>query len=540
MIPRTTLIQIAKMIAEDIARGTITDSVPIVGDALASDAEAMLTLLDLVAKEGSKKKPNGPLLDAYGLLFGEGLQALRYGIEHDNPQAQAIIASVRERIQALSVEGTLPPELLLVLLTHFASARLDPGQELQVLMGELMEQAPPPELSSDALGALMSSLLQDFAGDIFAIHGQLAEHAMVVPEAYRMGMVVGVLMADDAAVREVATGWLLDSSAMIRRETAAVFDQAASQDHVSGTMLRRMIAVRAWLPEDERPAVDAVIKACRRKGVDMSPLVAGKLVSVMASGIDGSGSQSLFVLIKEGRKHAMASLLLKEGVGVRDAWVNHGMTKRQAEDMLEEIRFQMDMFDISIDHLQQSLGHALSVNADSGVLPPFGLVDFLETIGLAMATPEPLPDEVLLARLIDAIPARKGGPASVRRALKESAHWPTEYDFLESWFDEGPELDALLSDETLSLEQQCVLVLEQYLSSRRAIWAHRLCRVAETLRHCPQTAADWIDFALVAREVASDRPLAEIPLMTIVAALTVNVYRGPASFVTSGIGSYPV
>lgn len=526
MIPRAALIHLGKLIAQDLAHGTVSDSLPVAGDLLASDPEGMLTVLDLVVREGARKKPNDGLINAYGLLFGEGLQALRYGIEHGNPQAQAIIASVRERIRALSVEGTLPPELLLVLLTHFSSARLDPGQELQVLMGELMEQAPSPELSADALGEFMASLLRDFAGDIFAIHGQLAEHAMVVPEAYRMGMVVSVLMADDAAVREVATGWLLDSSAMIRRETAAVFDQAASQDHVSGTMLRRMIAVRAWLPEDERPAVDAVIKACRRKGVDMSPLVAGKLVSVMASGIDGSGSQSLFVLIKEGRKHAVASLLLKEGVGVRDAWVNHGMTKRQAEDMLEEIRFQMDMFDISIDHLQQSLGHALSVNANSGVLPPFGLVDFLETIGLAMATPEPLPDEVLLARLIDAIPARKGGQASVRRALKESADWPTGYDFLESWFDEGPELDALLSDKTLSLEQQCVLVLEQYLSSRRAIWAHRLCRVAETLRHCPQTTADWIDFALVAREVASDRPLAEIPLMTIVAALTVNVYRG--------------
>lgn len=524
MIPRTALIQLGKLVAQDLAHGTVNDSLPTVGEALASDPKAMLTLLDLVAKEGARKKPDDQLVSAYGMLFGQGLEVLRYGIERARPEAAASVAAVTARVRALAAEGKLNSGTLLLVLQQFVSARLDLDPDLQALMGEMMEQAPPPEMSPGAIDNFLADLVRHFDGDAFAIHGQLAEQAAAVPDTHRAGMAMALLGADDAALRQAGMGWLLDSSATTRREVATLLDQAAARGLVSGTMLRRMIALRNWLPDAERPALDAVVKACRLKGVEVMALSPAKIVEVVASGIDGSGAQSLFALVKEGRKHAVASLLVKQGIGVRDAWVSHGMTKGQAEGMLDHIGFQMQQFDTSIDYLYQALGHALSVNAQSGTLPPFGLVDFLETLGLATANPQPLPGDVLLARLVDAIPGRVRGPASVKRALKASARWPDEYGFLDSWFEDGGDLDGLLGGKKLSLQQRHALVLDQYLPSRRVAWAQRLCWTAEMFRHDPENNADWLDFVLVAREVAGERPLVEIPVMVMVAGISVEAW----------------
>src|SRR3712207_8995329 len=41
-------------------------------------------------------------------------------------------------------------------------------------------------------------------------------------------------------------------------------------------------------------------------------------------------AQSLFALVKRGRRFAVAALLIKIGIGVADAWVTEGMGKAEA------------------------------------------------------------------------------------------------------------------------------------------------------------------------------------------------------------------
>jgi hypothetical protein len=426
----------------------------------------------------------------------------------------------------LTQASKLEPGILMLVLQQFVAARLDLGDDLQALMGEMMEQTPPAPMPPGDISDFLADLARHFDGDAFAIHTQLAEQAATFPEAHRSGMAMALLGASFPSVREAAIGWLLDAGTTTRRDVVDLLEQAAARGLVSGTMLRRMISLRNWLPEAERPGLDTVVKACRLKGVEVAPLAVAKVADGMASGIDGSGAQSLFVLVKEGRKYAVASLLVKQGIGVRDAWVSHGMTKVQAEGMLDSIEFQMEQFDTSIDYMRLTLGHALSVNAQSGDLPPFGLLDFLETLGVATANPEALPGGVLLERLINDIPGRMRDPASVKRALKDSCRWPEEYGFLASWFEDGGDLDALLGGKQLSFSQRAALVLDQYLPTRRAVWAEKLCWTALMLRHDPEKNADGLDFVLVAREVAGDKSLAEIPVMTGVAAMTVEAWQG--------------
>jgi hypothetical protein len=290
-------------------------------------------------------------------------------------------------------------------------------------------------------------------------------------------------------------------------------------------MLRRMITLRNWLPDEDRPALDAAIRACRQKGVECAASKAAEVKNVIASGVDGSGAQSVFILVKQGRKHAVASLLLKQGVGVRDAWVRSDLSKSEADMFLYRVESELDIYDSDLDFARLALGHFLAVNRVSGVMPPFGLVDFVERTGLAAVNPDAVPVEALVAKLADDIPARQKTAAAVAKSIKRSAAWDLVFTFLDTWFEDDGAVDVLFGRKRLSAKRRAALVLEEYLPARRARWAEILVWTALTLRHDEAMADSWIDLALVARELLGDRPLGDIPLMAFVAAMTVEAWK---------------
>src|SRR6266853_6691780 len=66
------------------------------------------------------------------------------------------------------------------------------------------------------------------------------------------------------------------------------------------------------------------------------------------------GAQSLFALAKQGRRFALACLLVKSEVGVQDAWVRDGMTKVEADDLIAQIVAGAEAVEISIGLLGQT------------------------------------------------------------------------------------------------------------------------------------------------------------------------------------------
>src|SRR5215218_911166 len=77
--------------------------------------------------------------------------------------------------------------------------------------------------------------------------------------------------------------------------------------------------------------------ACRRKGVECASWPQSQVYDALTSGIDGVGAQSIFVLAREGRQRAIACLLVKAGVGIRDAWARHGLTRAEMEEFLDQV-----------------------------------------------------------------------------------------------------------------------------------------------------------------------------------------------------------
>ena len=146
----------------------------------------------------------------------------------------------------------------------------------------------------------------------------------------------------------------------------------ASPDMISPAALRRMIALRNWLPEKERHRLDAAIKKARQKHVECASWPKRRVLDIQASNIDGVGAQSVFAIIKEGRKHLIASLLVKTGVGIADAWCLRDQSKADILDFSTQVSTQTESVSVNLDFVRLLIMHHLAVGLDAGKVPSAG------------------------------------------------------------------------------------------------------------------------------------------------------------------------
>jgi len=136
------------------------------------------------------------------------------------------------------------------------------------------------------------------------------------------------------------------------------------------TGMRRLIALRNWLPESERPPIDETVKAARRQGVVCASWPDAREIEIHASAVDGSGAQGFLLLSKEQRKYTLSSILIRLEKGILDAWSQAGLSKRERDSMMEHMKNEMPILRISRDYLNQAIQHQLATVDGGSTFPP--------------------------------------------------------------------------------------------------------------------------------------------------------------------------
>ena len=236
--------------------------------------------------------------------------------------------------------------------------------------------------------------------------------------------------------------------------------------------------------------------------------------------IDGSGAQSVFLIAAEGRKRTFVALLFKQGFGVRDALVDRGDSKAAVDAKLQAIEMQMVLAPASLDYVGILIRHFLGVNAQSGVMPPFGLLDAAEAIGVTNVNPQHQPVDALLSSLLAEIAPERAAPQAIEMALETSASWAETQPMAGSWFEESDDVDAILAQGRLSKAKRKAALLAMPMQRRRRWWAELIAWTGCMMKHA-DNASGWEDYVLVARELLGDRPLDEFGIMNKIAEATV-------------------
>jgi hypothetical protein len=145
------------------------------------------------------------------------------------------------------------------------------------------------------------------------------------------------------------------------------------------------------------------------------------------------------------------------------------------------------------------------------------LVQFLEAVGVSSVQPE----LISAASLLDTIPDGRAISANAfKDLLAEGFDRVNDYCFLDSWFEVGDEVDAVLTENSTARKKREALILERVLEPRREWWTQAAAWAAYILY---QAGSDerWQEFYAAALAMVQMRPLNEISLMKRVAEQTV-------------------
>jgi hypothetical protein len=527
MMPRTAIARIAKMIGRELDTGVGPSEEALAVGPMLADAGATTEIVGSLLAEAHRKRPDARLIAGYTFLLEGALGTLRLQSSGGDIEGDRAIAEVRHRLDDALQRGGVAPGVLMLLARAFARAELDPGRTLQLAMMTAVEAQSPsmpavltPSEISDHFGELAAAL----DNDPFEIYAELATTAAAFPAEHHATMAGALAISDSEAVRQAALGFVFSPDPAVSAAALAAVSRQGPAPSVSKA-IDRLVRMRSWLSETRRPNVDIAIRALRPKAASPLAVERWEIRGVLASLCDGAGAQSLFALAKRGRRFAMASLLVKSEVGVADAWVRDGMTKAEADALIAEIVAGAEAVEVSIRLLEQRLADALAINVARDVPPPFGLLNVVETLGLGPLHPDGISPLVLVEALIADLPSARTDTEAAQAAHRASVSWEQEFETLASWFEAGEAVEKLLQP-LRTRKRRIEAVSAQLLPRRRQFWAERCAWMAATLKEGAADGDDtWYDFALVARDLVGQRPLAEIPLAARIAAATVEAFE---------------
>ena len=459
---------------------------------------------------------------AWQTLLEKQLEEVRFKAERKHGWALEMIARYQSDLLEMAHRPGVDINTWQALVIALDRAKIEIRTDVRTASLELASGVVGRGPAAADIMRSMEEIVESGGGDPFRIAHHLFDAMTMMPADFANAGVMMVSEAPLPALRDVLPLVLLAPEAACRQAAAAALEQMAVEKRLTPAGLRRLIALRSWLPEAERPTVDQAIRKARLAGVDCAPWPAGQVRALKATVIDGSGCQSLVGLAKDDRRTLFTGILIKQGFGVRDVILERALPRRDADAMLASVSDRVLTLPVARAYLDRMVQHALWCGVSAGRMPPLELLEVAETLGAAEWRAQRLDAGAELEQLLSELPAGQATPAARLEALRRSADWVKRPDLAGSWFEDDESARALAALHPRNSKKLIAALLAEVLEPRRAIWAERLVWMALWTRAGgggPDLPL-WSDYARVAQTLYAGTPLAEVPLMTAIAKLT--------------------
>lgn len=384
-------------------------------------------------------------------------------------------------------------------------------------------QAAPPDTEGVSGKDLVAPLLElaDQAGqNPFDVYEYVSSLLAAFPPEASVMLLLELIASEKPVIDQAVAGFVLHPHAVLAQSAAEALAASAKRTPVESSLIERLVRMRPWLPQTRQAHLDATIRAVRLNALPPVKLELPKVIKCYVSVCDGSGARSLFVTQRVGAHYQLASVMMKLA-GVADAMVLRELSKSDMDDIVRQMKSSMRVMETDLAGITRMLGLAIADNFASGNLPPFKLVEVAESLGLGPVHPDHASPMEIITGLLADLPPEQTDPTAVATAHADIL----DSEFKYQWFEAGEALEDLLHPVKGS-KQRVAKLMKVYLPERRLFWT-RQCAISalamrgdEKTRHSP-----WKQLALVGRDIASDLPLDQIPLMKQVAEISVRVFE---------------
>ena len=476
-------------------------------------------------------------IDAALRLLFDTLDTLRLDLERRRPAAQRQM----ERLQGALARHVFLENEDLDLCAAVSHILLQSRVEILPVLREAnsrmmragaaradLQDEPGEEMMAGIARSLESMGLDSpFEG----VEALLQLFALNEPEV-QTALIAEMLGAENPLLREISALMLFHPDAEVRLGVSRLLPGLEGSSIAPAT-LRRLIVSRNWFPEEIRKNVDQAITAARKARVECAPLVKAAAVTVHGSGIDGTGAQSFQVIVPDGKGFLSCSILLKQGVGVTDAFVVPLANKRELNGFLAMLKEEAAFLESTPEHLDLRVCQALADGVRQGRAPSYWLVRIAELLGCdrwQAAGFDPSRElEQLRAQIASLFPKLLDERERLS-ALEDSADWQVCEPMFSSWFEDDDLLDreikaSLGKRKTLDQGAAVERIRSVVLEGRRAVWLERLVLTTLLLKSSRKAPVPWYRLFHVAQAVAdAGTHLKEIPLMLGIAELSFVAY----------------
>lgn len=485
-------------------------------------AEAAALLSQMAGSDAT-----GPRADDMIALLSTALDEARMARENGRRRGDSLIGALEAQVESLVSAERLTMPGAFALSRAWVRAGLVPPDRLSIPLARTADpvSTSAPGIAGDAdamFESLFESVIEDCDGNISALHAVFAEMLPAIPVEARAAFVRIAVARPPELFAELGCAWLFDPGADVRLAAVAGLSDRLEAGTLSATVLARLVLQRSWMADSDVEALlDGLLRQAMRQGVSATAAkVEPKIHRVVASMIDGSGAQSIAVAIQAGGARSVAVVLLKQGFGVKDAYVLPCSSATEQRNLIASITDQVEAFDVSKAYLDEALGVALGEGLESGLAPVPGLVDVAQGCGLHDLRPRGAGTGDILA-LAD--PESRVAQLSAQargRLIGASGDWGYEFPMLSSWFEDDDATVAAL--DAAPTQAARTKTMWQVLEARRRHWERIIARNGHMLSAAGSAHAE--SFVAVAAALAEGRPLKKVAVMQLVHDLSLEVW----------------
>lgn len=366
--------------------------------------------------------------------------------------------------------------------------------------------------------------MRDFIADysdlsIYDIAENFFAQSSAMPPDFFVDLILDLYSIDEG--HEIALLTLLHPKAEVREIVVVTFESLIPKITLSSESLTRLQMIRNLYPQAYHPQIDNWIKIQRKKGVIFSRSTEhAEIVKVQASEVDGGGAQGVFMQIKKKRKSRICGLLLKQKIGIKDAWFTPVMSLQDiAAFNREAIDETLTLRTVDEEYLKLIVNHCLAVTIENGNMPALHFLEIQEELGINFLPEKIDIDSIMQTLSVEIAPFTM---EVVDNSLQRSKKWLKTRRFADSWFMESSLIDKLVNRcssiedgiKVCNLDDAIVLVFQESLENLRdewmfhflwtALWARVKVRKNEKL---------WEDCFIIAYSIYNDEDLRNIPIL---------------------------
>ena len=464
--------------------------------------------------------------EAAAALMSRALDEARMARENGAPEGAALIDAVGAALSGHDAATPFAPGLRLRLAQIYARAGLPPPSFAQLTaesMGALGADHAMLDDMPDIAG-MLDTVIREVGDEPLQVHAALGElFAGVPPELAAILTATAIARPGEMEAR-LGLYWLLDPMPAIRLAASTALLQRAEGGALPPGIGALLPTVRKWLPDDPaRDALDAAIRRLMRDGAARAVAAAPPIHRAAASLPDGAGAQSLIAAVQAGGRRGVAMLMLKQGHGVKDAFIIPCASATEQKKMVGRVLGEIETFDIAPGYIAEALAVSLGDGLALGAPPAPGLVGMIAFWGGDALSPAPSATEDILAAIGAPEELECLSKAKRTALIDASADWVERFEQSDAWFEDTGPLRAAISRARTDKGQETAVW--RHLETRRLWWARQFAVSAATLK--AQIKPDpslWLSFAAVAQALLDQRPLKRIPIMVEIMEMTLEAF----------------